>query len=180
MTTSRVQALGPALVLFAVMLGHALLETARDALFVTRLGVAQLPWAYLAIAIAAIATLFAARRWFGSRDPRRFLIASLLASALGTGVIAVLVETVAVAVFVLYVWTGIVVALVVPAFWLVIDRQHRVAEAKRTFARIAAAGSIGAFSGSALAAAIGSVAAPGMIVVLAAVVLGAASVATAR
>ena len=39
------------------MAAHAILETARDALFLARLPATDLPWAYLAIALLATAAL---------------------------------------------------------------------------------------------------------------------------
>ena len=45
--------LAPATVLFSIMVAHALLETARDALFLARLGPQMLASAYLAIAAVA-------------------------------------------------------------------------------------------------------------------------------
>jgi hypothetical protein len=41
----RREVLAPAGVLFAIMTAHALLETARDALFLARLGAERLAWA---------------------------------------------------------------------------------------------------------------------------------------
>jgi hypothetical protein len=41
--------------LLGTLAGHTLLETARDALFLARLPPSQLPWAYLAIAVLAVA-----------------------------------------------------------------------------------------------------------------------------
>ena len=67
----RAEVLAPAAVLFAIMLGHALLETARDALFLARLGPDRLAWAYLAIAGAALIAVTAVRKWAGVVDPRR-------------------------------------------------------------------------------------------------------------
>ena len=41
--------------LLGMLAGHSMLETARDALFLARLPPSQLPWAYLAIAVLAVA-----------------------------------------------------------------------------------------------------------------------------
>jgi hypothetical protein len=48
------------LVLFGGLAAHTMLETARDALFLTRLPASQLPWMYLAL--AALALLFTRSR----------------------------------------------------------------------------------------------------------------------
>jgi ATP:ADP antiporter, AAA family len=55
----------------------------------------------------------------------------------------------------LYVWTGLVATLVVPSFWTMIDRSLRLADAKRVFAVIGAGGTLGAMTGSAIAAGLG-------------------------
>ena len=50
----------PALVAFATLFGfigsHAVLETARDALFLAKLPASRLPWMYLAIAAVSLIT----------------------------------------------------------------------------------------------------------------------------
>ena len=58
----RRDVLGAFLTLLGFMTGHALLETARDALFLASLPARRLPWAYLAIAVIALA--------LGQREPR--------------------------------------------------------------------------------------------------------------
>ena len=63
--------------LFAIMVAHALLETARDALFLARLGPELLAFAYIVIAVVALVALTAVRRWRGVRDPRRMLLTFL-------------------------------------------------------------------------------------------------------
>ena len=61
--------------LFCLLAGHALLETARDALFLTHVPAEQLPWMYLSI--AAVVVLFALLRShsFGGADHRQELVA---------------------------------------------------------------------------------------------------------
>ena len=141
-----------ALVLFGIMAAHALLETARDALFLVKLGPERLAWAYLAIAGAALVALWALRRATGSlhapRGPRRLLVGLVGTGALGTGVLALALPYAPVLVFVLYVWSGLVATLVVPTFWAVVDRGVHVGVAKRTFALIGAGGVLGALAGS--------------------------------
>jgi ATP/ADP translocase len=153
--TDRRPVLASATILFGVMVAHALLETARDALFLARLGPDRLAWAYLAMAGCALFSVAVVRRWGGVREPRRVLLAFLGFAAVGTGVLAATVSLAPSAVFVLYVWTGVVATLVVPAFWTLIDRSLRVSEAKRVFGAIGAGGVLGAMVGSALAGVLG-------------------------
>ena len=65
------------LTLFGTLAGHTLLETARDALFLSRLPASQLPWAYLAIAALAVAISLGPRRR-ASPKLRSFGFAALL------------------------------------------------------------------------------------------------------
>jgi HEAT repeat protein len=157
MTASRRRVLAPTVLLFGIMVAHALLETARDALFLARLGAGHLASAYLAIAIVAMAAVAAVRRWHGVRDPRRMLLTFLAVAVVGTVVLAAAIPAEPSLVFVLYVWTGLVATLVVPSFWTLIDRSLRVTEAKRLFSVIGAGGVLGAMVGSAAAGALGRI-----------------------
>jgi ATP/ADP translocase len=168
---------GPALVLFAVMTAHALLETARDALFLARLGPQHLAWAYLAIAGVALVAVTAVRKLLGLRDPRRVLVAFLAGTTFGTAVLASVIPFAQSAVFVLYVWTGLVATLVVPCFWTVLDRSLHVGTAKRRFAAIGAGGVLGALVGSAAASLLGHVIEARFLVTAGAIVFGLATVA---
>lgn len=156
MIAARRAVLAPMAILFAIMVAHALLETARDALFLARLGPTQLAWAYLAIAVIAMLAVTAVRRWGGVRDPHRMLVIFLVIAVGGTAILAATITLAPWVVFVLYVWTGVVATLVVPCFWTLTDRSLRVAEAKRMFATIGAGGVLGALVGSALAGGLGS------------------------
>ena len=156
MTRDRGSAFAPASLLFLIMVAHALLETARDALFLARLGVDQLAWAYITIAVVALLAMEILRRT-SVQDPRRLLLACLTIAVVGTSVLAATLSMARSLVFVLYVWTGLVATLVVPSFWTALDRTLRVSEAKRSFSIIGAGGVLGAMVGSGLAGAIGHV-----------------------
>ncbi|HET7506473.1 MAG TPA: HEAT repeat domain-containing protein [Kofleriaceae bacterium] len=173
---ARRAVLAPAAVLFTILVAHALLETARDALFLARLGPDRLAWAYIAMASVALLAVAAVRRWGGGRDPRRLLIAFLGVAVVGTAALAATIAAARSAVFVLYVWTGLVATLVVPAFWTVIDRSLRVAEAKQVFGAIGAGGVLGAMVGSAIAGALGRVVLAQHLVTAGALAFGAAAV----
>ena len=149
--------LAPAALLFGIMVAHALLETARDALFLKHLGPEHLASAYLAIAAVAMLAVAGVRRWGGVRDPRRMLLTFLVVAVVGTSALAFAITIAPSIVFVLYVWTGLVATLVVPTFWTLIDRSLRVGEAKRVFASIGAGGVLGAMVGSAAASLLGRV-----------------------
>jgi hypothetical protein len=168
--------LAPTAVLFGIMTAHAVLETARDALFIAKLGPDRLAWAYLAIAGGVLLAVTASRRWGKLRDPRRMTIGFLIAASAGTWVLAATITQTSSLVFVLYVWTGLVATLVVPSFWTTIDRSLRITEAKRSFAVIGAGGISGAMFGSAIAGAAGRVVSAHHLVTIGAVAFGLASI----
>ena len=139
------------LLLFGIMAAHAMLETARDALFLAHVGPGHLASAYLTIAVTAIFAVSAVRRWGGKRSPRRTLIGFLAIASGGTAGLALTVTQAPGVVFVLYVWTGLVATLAVPALWTLVDRVLKIGDAKRLFGAIGAGGVLGALVGSAAA-----------------------------
>jgi ATP/ADP translocase len=151
----RRDVLAPAALLFVILVAHALLETARDALFLARLGPHLLAVAYIAMAAAALVAVAAVRRWGRQHHPRRMLIAFLAVAGAGTCVLAATITLGSSIVFVLYVWTGFVATLVVPSFWTALDRSLQITEAKRVFGMIGAGGVLGAMVGSAIASLLG-------------------------
>jgi ATP:ADP antiporter, AAA family len=146
--------------LLTIVASHAVLETARDTLFLTHLSASMLPWAYLGIASFA----FAAARGsmlVGTRSPRLVLTLSLAVGALGTGAFTWIVETPGTAaVMALYVWTGLLASIVVAQFWVELAGRMDVAQAKRGYAVVAAGGMLGAMLGSLLAGGVLTVAGP--------------------
>jgi AAA family ATP:ADP antiporter len=136
-------------VLLVLMAGHALRETARDALFLSQLPAERLPWAYLAIALLALAAGLVGRR-FVSRVSHR----TLLAATLAVGAIVDLAfwwlssSASTSAPLVLYVWTGLLSTAVTVQFWLHQADVFDVAQAKSGFPLIAAGGLAGAVLGS--------------------------------
>jgi ATP/ADP translocase/HEAT repeat protein len=138
--------------LFAIVASHAVLETARDALFLADLPVRTLPWAYLCIAGLAFVVSYAGGRFFAGRSPRRVLALTLLAGAAGTALFWWVLATPARgSLLALYVWTGLLASLVVTQFWVQLASRVDVAQAKRAYAVIAAGGMLGATVGSIVA-----------------------------
>jgi ATP/ADP translocase len=141
------------LTLFGTLMGHALLETARDALFLARLPATRLPWVYLAIAVIAVflsngplpRPRGAVGRYslslvlgFSAVGTFAFWFFSSLAGSPGT-------------LYALYVWTGLVATLTTVQFWLVLSESFTVTQAKRLYRLIAVGSVLGAVAGSALA-----------------------------
>jgi ATP/ADP translocase len=134
------------------MMGHSILETVRDTLFLSRLPAQQLPWAYIIIALLALVASFGNRRALERFSRRRVLASTLSVGGIVTAAFQPFVESKsAVSLFSLYVWTGLLATVVVVQFWLLAARVFDVGQAKRVFAFVAAGGLVGAALGSAVA-----------------------------
>jgi hypothetical protein len=159
--------------LMAIMTAHSVMETARDTLFLSSLPAAELPRAYLAIALLAIVELKIHERVVRRvRDRRTLLAASLVFGSLVTlGFWGLLEERGAWARFGFYVWTGLLITVVLIEFWLLLDEAVTVTQAKRIFPAIAAGGVGGAVLGSLLAEGLLRVISPAGLVLVAAVIL---------
>jgi AAA family ATP:ADP antiporter len=138
--------------LMMIMTAHSVMETARDTLFLTKLPATDLPGAYLAIALVAIAELTVHRRLLPYVGDRRALLAaSLFFGALVTlGFWAWIEDLGPWGPFGFYVWTGLLITVVLIELWLLLDDSVTVTQAKRIFPAIAAGGVVGAMLGSLL------------------------------
>ncbi len=144
--------IGALATLVGIMASHALLETARDALFLESLPPERLPWVYLAIAIVAITLVQVQQRFFSGRDRRAVLGGLLLGSAAVTvGFWALLRHPHPWILGAVYVWAGVYATLVITRFWMLVDDVFTIAQAKRVFAVIGAGSVLGAIVGSAVA-----------------------------
>src|SRR5580692_5330540 len=148
------RALAPAFVILLLLIAaHTSLETARDALVLTRLPSRELGIIYVAVALCALPAVGAASRAavrFGAR------------SALGGGLItaaALLValfmvpmnRATAVAV---YVTSGLIGAVLVPLYWNLLASILNISQARRVLGIVGAAGVLGGVLGSTAAAAL--------------------------
>jgi ATP/ADP translocase/HEAT repeat protein len=146
--------------LLTIIASHAVLETARDTLFLTHLSASMLPWAYLAMASLAF-VVAQGSALVATRSPRRVLTIVLAVGAVGTGAFAWIVETPSrAALMALYVWTGLLASVVVAQFWVELAGRMDVGQAKRGYTVVAAGGMLGAMLGSLLAGGILTVAGP--------------------
>lgn len=139
------------LVLFLLIGGHTMLETARDALFLTKLPPKELNLVYIALAglsflAAAGGTRLAAR--FGRRNA---LIGTLCIAALSTTVLHSMSPTPR-AVMTLYVMSGLIGAVLSPQFWMLTAQLFTSAQGRRLFGPIASGGVIGGVGGAGSAA----------------------------
>ena len=133
------------------MAAHALLETARDALFLARLPPERLAWVYLAIAVVSLG-LFVLQERSRARTGRTTLAVWLVGSATVDVLLWVLVAQPATwTLYVLYTWSGVFASLVVVRFWTLLGDLFSIGQAKRVFALIGAGWGGGAILGSLLA-----------------------------
>lgn len=139
--------------LLVIMTAHAILETARDALFLAGLPATDLPWAYLAIAVLVTIELQLHQRLLPVFRDRRVLLAmSLFGGALVTLVFWFFMRSVGPwSLLAFYVWTGLLITVVMIQFWLLLGDSVNVTQAKRIFPPIAAGGAVGAILGAFLA-----------------------------
>ncbi|MDH3623149.1 MAG: hypothetical protein OEQ49_04695 [Myxococcales bacterium] len=136
--------------LLVIMTAHAILETARDALFLASLPATELPWAYLAIAVLATIALRLQQRLLPNvRDRRVLLSICLLASALVTLGFWFLINSIGPwSLLAFYAWTGLLITVVLIQYWLLLADSVTVTQAKRIFPPIAAGGVVGAILGA--------------------------------
>lgn len=146
----RPTAIGAFFTLAGIMAGHTLLETARDALFLSALPASHLAWVYLGIALLAVAVTQAQQhvtdRWDGP-----YLLSSMLLGAAGITIVFWWLAggRGAATFYLLYMWGSVFATVVTVHFWLVMARAYNLTEAKRTYAFVGAGGGAGAIVGAA-------------------------------
>ncbi|MCA9592177.1 MAG: hypothetical protein KC776_02675 [Myxococcales bacterium] len=142
--------------LLALMAGHALLETARDALFLAKLPATRLPLVYLGVAAIAVGVGRFAPRLRPS-DYAALLGKLVAAAALGTFGFWLLSASLRPwALYAVYLWSALVASLVVTAFWLMLSERFTVTQAKRVYAFIGGGSVLGAVVGTAVAGVLSS------------------------
>jgi ATP/ADP translocase/HEAT repeat protein len=143
------------LTLLGIMTAHALLETARDSLFLSKLPARDLPWAYIAIAIISLGVAAVSRRLQGRIPRRTTLTVSLVVGGMVTASFNFMSAWRSPAkLLALYVWTGLLATVVVVELWLVVAEVLDFGQAKRVFSIVGAGGLAGAVLGATLAGAL--------------------------
>lgn len=139
------------LTLLGVLAGHTLLETARDALFLSRLPATQLPWMYLAIAGAAfLASRVRSPRFASLAGPFSFSLLLLASATVTFAFWLARKATGPTALYFLYVWSGLFGTIAAVRFWSVLSDVYTVTQAKRLYRIIGAGSVLGAIVGAAL------------------------------
>jgi ATP:ADP antiporter, AAA family len=155
--------------MLAVMGAHALLETARDALFLTHMPARKLPLAYFAIAVLAFVVSRLNLVAITCMSRRALLAVSLLAAAAGTALFwRVSAGGGPWAYGALYVWTGLVATVLVVQLWLQIGEAAPREHAPAVFAAAGAGALVGALIGSLVATALLAVVADDRVLIAAA------------
>jgi AAA family ATP:ADP antiporter len=137
--------------LFGVVAAHTMLETARDALFLSKLPADRLALVYGAVALVTLLVADLSSRFAKRFGKRNALIFTLVAAAYGTALSGLEPATPAV-LFALYVWSALVGTLLGGQFWMFAGQIFTVSQGKRLFGPIAAGGVAGAVTGAGVAA----------------------------
>jgi len=128
-----------------------MLETARDALFLASVDASRLPLLYIAIAALSLLVnrVFEGRGVDGSGA---VLAGGLAAASVGTAGFWwwVTVGVGPTVLYALYIWSGVLVTVLLLVFWSLLAARFTVNRAKRVFATIGAGSVAGAIVGSAL------------------------------
>jgi len=149
------------LTLFGLIGSHAVLETARDALFLAKVPATQLPWVFLSVAALSFALVRAqsllARRLTG----RPALAVWTLTAAAITFAFFQLFDALGRAgIYALYVWSGVLTTLLLVHFWTLVGNIFSVTQAKRLYGFIGAGSVLGAIAGSGAASALSRIVVP--------------------
>jgi AAA family ATP:ADP antiporter len=156
------------LTLFGLVGSIAILETARDALFLARLPPTRLPPTYLAIAAVSLAIVSTQAR-YGIRTSRLLLTAWTTVAALVTFGLGLLVDWLGtIGVYAVYIWSSVLGTLLLVQLWTLLSSLFTVTQAKRLYGPIGTGGVLGAIAGSAVARALANAFPPQRLVFAAA------------
>jgi AAA family ATP:ADP antiporter len=166
------------LLAFATLLGilasYALLETARDALFLARLSPGELPWVYIVMAVVAVGLAELPGRGRGLPRPRRLSFTLALGSAITLVFFFLQPAGNPWLLRAFYVWAGAISTLAGVQFWILLGDIYTITQAKRLYRAIGT----GSLAGAALGAGLARLAA-GSLPAQALIALGAAFMAVA-
>ncbi len=161
---------------FGILTAHSILETARDALFLSSLSASRLPRVYLVIAGLAVVVVRLNHLILGRSSGRATLALTLFGSAVCTALFWLWAGQGETSFYGLYVWTGLIATIAVAQLWLLVGHAFDPGQAKRAFAVIGGGGLIGATFGSALAGVCLRVMGPRDLVLVASAVLALSAV----
>jgi AAA family ATP:ADP antiporter len=137
--------------LFGLIAAHTILETARDALFLSKLPPERLALVYAIVAVVTLGVSELNARFTRRFGKRNALIFTLIIASYGTALLHLQTTTPAV-LFILYAWSALVGTLLGVQFWMFAGQLFTVAQGKRLFGPIASGGVGGAVVGAGFAA----------------------------
>jgi AAA family ATP:ADP antiporter len=141
---------GSFFVLLLTVAAHTLLETARDALFLSELPPQMLTWVYVTVALASLVVVPASAKLARAAGVKVGLVVSLLVTAFVASWFRVRAPTPAL-VFALYVLGTLSATLLVGQFWMLASLLFSPAEGRRLFGPLSAGGVLGAVAGASIA-----------------------------
>jgi ATP:ADP antiporter, AAA family len=151
----RTTALGAFLTLAGIMAGHALTETARDAMFLAKLSVDRLAGVYLVIAALSFVLAPLEQRLLRRFGAPLGLSVLLVAGAAVLLVFHAAAKTGTNYTFVaLYIHSSLFVSLVTVHFWLLLGNKFTLTQAKRAYGLVGAGSVVGALAGALVARAL--------------------------
>ncbi|RYZ07710.1 MAG: hypothetical protein EOO73_10260 [Myxococcales bacterium] len=138
-------------VLLLTISAHTVLETARDALFLTKLAPRNLAFVYVATAVFTIALTPLSVRLTRAAGSKNALVVSLLVSAFSAAYFRIRPPGAA-SVFSLYVFGALSATVLVGQFWQLAGTLFTAAQSRRLFGPLASGGVLGGVGGGAVAA----------------------------
>lgn len=163
---------GAAATLFFVLAAHALLETARDTLFLSSIPAEKLPLVYLGIAVVSLVVHRAQQALLRGRATAAGLSATLgAAGGITMGFWYIAGQAEHWALYALYVWSGVLVTIVLLHFWTMLGSRLTIRQAQRVYAVVGTGSVAGAIAGSAAARGLLEIASPRSLVLIAGGVL---------
>lgn len=139
------------LVLLLTISAHTVLETARDALFLTKLAPRNLALVYVATALSMIVLTPLSVRLTRAAGAKNALVVSLLTTAFVAAWFRIR-QPGAASVFSLYVFGALSATLLVGQFWLLAGTLFNASQSRRLFGPLASGGVLGGVGGGAIAA----------------------------
>ncbi|MEO6600696.1 MAG: MFS transporter [Polyangiaceae bacterium] len=140
-------------VLGLTIAGHTLLETARDALFLSRLPPRMLALVYVGAALGMLVITPLNVRLTRRAGPRNALVVSLLLTAFVSAWFRTRPPSPAI-VFALYVFGTLSATLLIGQFWLLAGALFSASQSRRLFGPLASGGVLGAIAGAGAATAL--------------------------
>jgi len=131
---------------------HAALETARDALFLSKIPPQHLPFMMAAIAVVSLVVNGLQNTFTRWRARRTLTMMAIASSGWTVALWAFLPRLGDAGLYILYVWAGVVTTLVLLRFWTMMGDLFSVTQAKRLFGIVSTGAVLGAIGGSSLVA----------------------------